>query len=116
MTRPRVVHVELLVGRKVRDPAGECVGRLEECLVEVQDGLHVVREFHVGKYAMLERLMGRGAVGRSLLRLLGGRIRRAFVIPWEHIDLSDPRDLRISVSARELGEVERPVSRRVAAP
>ena len=105
MSPPRELHLELLIGRKVYDPAGKVVGRLEEVRVEERDGGHVVSEFHVGKYALFERLMG-GPVGRSLLRLLGrGRVHTALAIPWEILDLGNPRRPRISRPATELLEV-----------
>jgi sporulation protein YlmC with PRC-barrel domain len=105
MTSLREVHLELLIGRKVCDPHGNVVGRLEEVRIEKRDGEHVVSEFHVGKYAMFERLMG-GPVGSSLLRLLGhGRAIKSLVIPWEIMDLRNPRILRITRPAAELREV-----------
>jgi hypothetical protein len=86
------------------DAAGEVIGRLEEAIAEVcVDGTgsrHVVREFHVGKFAVLERL-GAGLLGRELLRLLGGR-HEGYVVPWEQMDLSEPERLRVTVPAREL--------------
>ena len=105
MTPPRELHLELLIGRKVCDPAGKVVGRLEEVRVDERDGEHVVSEFHVGKLALFERLMG-GPVGSSLLRLLGrGRAVKTLVIPWQILDLSDLRRIRITRPAAELREV-----------
>ena len=105
MTPPREVHLELLIGRQVFDPDGKVVGRLEEVRIGDREGAPFVMEFHVGKYAMLERLMG-GPVGRSLLRLLGsGRVHTPLSIPWEILDLSNPRRLRITKPAAELKEV-----------
>lgn len=105
MTPLKELHLELLIGQQVRDPHGKVVGRLEEVRIEERDGEHVVSEFHVGKYAMLERLMG-GPVGSSLLRLLGrGRAIRSLAIPWEILDLSNPRHLRITRPPAELREV-----------
>jgi hypothetical protein len=105
MTSPRELHLELLIGRKVRDPHGKVVGRLEEVRIDDREGVPFVIEFHVGTYAMLERLMG-GPVGRSLLRLLGrGRVHTALAIPWEILDLSNPRHPRITRPATELREV-----------
>jgi sporulation protein YlmC with PRC-barrel domain len=105
MTPPRELHLELLIGRKVFDPHGKIIGRLEEVRIEERDGEHVVSEFHVGKYAIFERLMG-GPVGSSLLRLLGrGRAIRSLTIPWEILDLSNPRHLQTTRPAAELREV-----------
>ena len=104
MTAPRELHLELLIGRKVRDPHGKVVGRLEEVRVDERDGECVVREFHLGAYAMFERLIG-GPVGRSLLRLLGRRAYSPLVIPWEMLDLSNPRRPRLTRPAAELREL-----------
>jgi sporulation protein YlmC with PRC-barrel domain len=104
MTPPRELRLELLIGRKVCDPAGKVVGRLEEVRVDERDGEHVVREFHVGKYAMFERLMG-GPVGSSLLRLLGRRAYTPLVIPWEMLDLTNPQRPRTTRPAAELRQV-----------
>ena len=103
MTQPRELHIELMIGQRVFDPHGRVVGRLEEVLVDERDSECVVREFHVGAYAMFERLIG-GPVGRSLLRLLGRRAYSPLVIPWEMLDLSNPRRLRITRPAAELRE------------
>src|SRR3954464_566542 len=85
----RECRVELLIGRRVVDASGEVVGRLEEIVADYLDDEYVVREFHVGAFAALERL-GTGRLGRSLLRLIGGdRIYTGYIVPWRHLDLSD---------------------------
>jgi sporulation protein YlmC with PRC-barrel domain len=104
MTTPREVRLELILGRKVRDPSGAVVGRLEEVVVEDGGGRQLITEFHVGKYAALERFLG-GTLGRSLLRFGGRRARRGFIVPWEMMDLRDPRDLRITLRASALREM-----------
>lgn len=101
MKPPGEVHVELLVGRRVRDPSGRVVGRLEEIITDDREGAHFVKEFHVGQYAMLERFLG-GSVGRSMLRLIGAGARRGLVVPWDAMDLRDPRVPRITRPADEL--------------
>lgn len=104
MKAPGEIHAELLVGCKVRDSSGRTIGRLEEVMVDDREGAHFVTEFHVGQYAMLERLMG-GAVGRSVLRLLGGGLRKGLAVPWDAMDLRNPRAPRITIPARELREI-----------
>ena len=100
----REVRLERLLGRKVVDAAGEVIGRLEEVIAEVRvharGSDHVVREFHVGKYAMLERL-GAGRLGRELARLLGAR-HEGYVVPWAEMDLGDPERPRVRVKKGEL--------------
>ena len=98
----REVRLERLLGRKVVDAAGEVIGRLEEAIAEVRGSEHVVREFHVGKFAVLERL-GSGLLGAELLRLVGGaRAYEGYVVPWELMDLSDPDRPRVRVAKGEL--------------
>jgi hypothetical protein len=113
MKPPSEVHVESIVGRKVRDLSGRVVGRLEEFIVDDRDGVRDVKEFHIGQYAMFERLMG-GAVGRSLLRFLGGRLRRGLVVPWDAMDLRDPRVPRITRPLDELREARDQGAKRIA--
>ena len=100
----REVRLERLLGRKVVDAAGEVIGRLEEVIAEVRvharGSDHVVREFHVGKYAMLERL-GAGPLGRELVRLLGVR-HEGYAVPWEEMDLSEPERPRVRVGKSRL--------------
>ena len=101
---PLEVRLDQLIGRKVVDAAGEMIGRLEEAIAEVRVGAggsdHAVREFHVGKYALLERL-GAGLLGRELMRLFRMR-HEGYVVPWEEMDLSEPERPRVRVGKREL--------------
>ena len=101
----RECRVELLIGRHVVDASGESVGRLEEIVADYVDDEYVVREFHVGAYAALERL-GTGMFGRSLLRLIGGeRVYTGYIVPWRHMDLSDPEHPRVMVAKSELPRI-----------
>ena len=115
----REYRVELLIGRRVTDANGEVVGRLEEIVADYVDDDYVVREFHVGAYAALERL-GTGMLGRSLLRLIGGdRIYTGYIVPWRHMDLSDPEHPRVTVAKAHLtriGEAPKPRSSTSPAP
>jgi sporulation protein YlmC with PRC-barrel domain len=84
---PHEVHVEHLLGRKVRDAQGKVVGRIEELCVEIRDGEPVVVEIHAGPAALLERI---GAFVHQLpffsLIPRKAQLRR---IPWNEIDLRD---------------------------
>lgn len=82
------VHVERLLGRRVRDANGAVVGRIEEVCVEIVDGEPVVAEFHVGSAALLERI---GAFVHELpFFSLIPRLPRLRTIRWDEIDLRDP--------------------------
>ncbi len=82
-----------LVGRKVRDSRGAFVGRIHELCVEIELHKHgndyLVREFHLRSMGALEFLGGSHFV-RELLRTLHLAKTDAFVVPWDHLDLSDP--------------------------
>jgi sporulation protein YlmC with PRC-barrel domain len=101
----RECRVELLIGRRVVDANDEVVGRLEEIVADYVDDEYVVREFHVGAYAALERL-GTGMLGRGLLRLIGGgRIYTGYIVPWRQMDLSDPVHPHVTVAKGELPRI-----------
>lgn len=79
----REVHLERLIGRKVRDAAGKPVGRIEDVLAERVDLECLVQEYHLGPYALLERLSVR------FNRLLFGRKHEPIRVRWDCLDLSD---------------------------
>lgn len=88
-------HVELLLGRVVRDPDGRKVGRIEEMIAGTLDGEFVVTEFLLGGYGILERLgmlTDRSALKavRWALRRLNGENGAGFSVRWDQIDLRDP--------------------------
>ena len=102
----RTLRLEELVDRKVVDADGAPLGRLEEMRAEVafegDRAQYVVREFHVGRYAIAEALAG-GLFARALLRLVAGRAGyRRYVIPWDDMDLSDPTRPRVRRKRGEL--------------
>ena len=82
------VHVERLLGRRVRDIDGAVVGRIEELRAETVDGELVVIEFHLGPAALLERI-GRFALKLPFLALLPVP-KWAYRVGWAFIDLADP--------------------------
>jgi hypothetical protein len=90
---PRELHVEHLLGRRVRDANGAVIGRVEELCVEIVDGEPLVTEIHVGAAALLERI---GAFVHQLpfvaLIPWSPRLHR---IRWNEIDWSDPRHPRL---------------------
>jgi len=99
-------RLELLLGRRVLDVEGKHVGRIEEVVADYRDGEYLVREFHVGRFAALERLTG-GQLGRGLLRLIGGkRVYVGYVIPWTLMDLSDAEHPRVTVAKEELPRID----------
>ena len=94
--RPGEVHLDLLVGRRVRDTEGRAAGRIEEVLAERVDLECVVREYHLGPHALLERL------SMGALRLFKGRHHGMRVVPWDAMDLSDAEHPRLTRRLEEL--------------
>ena len=99
-------RVELLLGRRVVDPDGASVGRIEEIVADfVEGGECVVRAYLVGRHALVERLGG-GRLTAGLVRLLGGgRGWEARAVPWDAMDLRDPQRPRCTVRRAELPSV-----------
>jgi sporulation protein YlmC with PRC-barrel domain len=83
----REIHVEHLLGKRVRDARGKAIGRIQELCVDMVDGLPAVVEIHVGPGALFERV---GAFVHQLpffsLIPWTPTLRR---IRWDEIDLSD---------------------------
>lgn len=92
----RELHLEQLLGKKVRDVDGQVVGRLEEFHVEVVDGEHVVTEFLIGPAAALKRV---GVFFTQLPFFSHIPFRtKEYCVAWTLMELSDPE--RPSVRAR----------------
>jgi len=89
----REIHVEHLLGRRVRDVAGAVVGRIEELRAEVIDGETVVTEIHLGPAALWERLGG-FALQLPFVRFLPVA-RYEHRLPWSLVDLTDPDHPRV---------------------
>jgi hypothetical protein len=95
------VHLELLVGRRVKGRDGRPVGRLEEVRAERQGEECVVSEYLIGPAALLERLAA------PILRLLG-RTGRSYAASWDQVDLSDPRTPRLTCGLDQLRTLRGP--------
>jgi hypothetical protein len=93
---PREVHLELLLGRRVRDSRGRAAGRIEEVLADREDLECVVHEFHLGPHALVERL------SLPLVRLLRGRSHGLRPVSWDRLDLTDPAHPRLTCTLEEL--------------
>jgi sporulation protein YlmC with PRC-barrel domain len=97
---PHEIHLEQLLNRRVFASNGRPVGRLEEICAERREKECFITEYHVGVYALFERVAG-SAIGRAVLRLFGGG-RSGYRIPWDKLDLSDPAHLRLRCKVSEL--------------
>jgi sporulation protein YlmC with PRC-barrel domain len=104
--KKREINVELILGKRVLALNGKAVGRLEEIRAELKKGECFVREYHVGSYAVRERLAAL-SIGRAVLHLFGARSRGGgYRVPWDKMDLSDPEKARLLCSVQELKRIE----------
>lgn len=96
------IKVEQLIGAKVRDVNGEEVGHIEEIRVDRQDSALLVEAYLVGTSALIDRLSAWSLV-RPIERSLKNRhIYSAYDIPWQDMDLSDPKRPRLRTAKRDL--------------
>lgn len=101
------VHVERLIGTRVRDPEGRPVGRIEEIKAEVCDGGECrVTEFQLGSRALWKRL-DITSFALAILAVFGAdKYPATHRVPWDQMDLSDPARPRLRCRAEELQTVE----------
>jgi hypothetical protein len=103
----RIVHVELLLDREVRDSTGRRAGRLEEIRARRAGDELIVDAYHLGPTATLERLAA-PVLRHRLVRALGiparshGRRAR-----WDQMDLSDPEHPVLRCPVEELAKLVR---------
>jgi sporulation protein YlmC with PRC-barrel domain len=96
------IKFELLMGKKVYATNGKVIGRLEEVRASLRSGECFVDEYHVGSYAVFERLAAH-SLGRALLGKFGARHEGGgYRVPWDKLDLSDPLRPRLRCSVEEL--------------
>jgi hypothetical protein len=96
------IHVELLLGTKVRDADGEDVGRIQEFRVERDGKTCLVEAYLIGASALIERLSAWTLV-RPIRRALHSRkLYTLYQVPWRHMDLSDPNHPRLRIARRDL--------------
>lgn len=112
------VHLERLLGRKVKDADGKSAGSIEEIAVDDSSGEWLVTEYITGPVGALERLSAYGP-GLRLLDLLGAaKSPNGYRIPWDKLDLSDPLRprLRCRVSDLKRADSSGPPSRSAPRP
>jgi hypothetical protein len=94
--KERELHLEDLLGRRVRDQNGRVVGRLEEFRARREGDYWVVAEYDIGPTALLERL----AV-RHLGVTWPGRVHGYRAI-WDQLDVGDPDRPTLTCEVDEL--------------
>jgi sporulation protein YlmC with PRC-barrel domain len=96
------VNVERLLGTMVRDIDGEDVGRIEELRVERQEKSCLVEAYLIGTSGLIHRLSAWTLV-RPIRKFLSARgIHSAYRVPWQDMDLADPRHPRLRIAQRDL--------------
>ena len=96
------IHAELLIGRKVRAMNGRVIGRLEEIRTKQEARGCYVEEFLTGSYGLLERIAA-FTITRAIFHVIGGRQKESsYRIPWDKLDLSDPKVPRLLCEVSEL--------------
>ena len=96
------IKVELLLGTKVRDIDGTSIGRIEEFRVERDEKACLVEAYLIGASALIERLSAWTLV-RPIKNFPGVRkLYTLYQVPWQDMDLSDPRHPRLRIAKRDL--------------
>jgi len=96
------VHVELLLGTKVRDVDGNVVGRIEEFRASAAAKSCTVESYLIGASALIERLSAWTLV-RPIARALHARkLYYLYEVPWQDMDLSDPKHPRLRIAKGDL--------------
>jgi hypothetical protein len=96
------IKVELLLGTEVHDVDGASIGRIEEFRVVRHEGVCLVEAYLVGASALIERLSAWTLV-RPIKQFLGARkLYTLYQVPWDDMDLNDPRHPRLRTAKRDL--------------
>ena len=96
------LKVERLIGAKVHDVDGNYIGRIEELHIERDEKTCLVDSYLIGASAVIQRLSAWTLV-RPINHLLSSRkLYALYQVPWQDMDLSDPRNPRLRTSKRDL--------------
>lgn len=85
----REVRLETLLGADVRGLAGELLGRVRDVSAERSERVWVVRGLLLEPVAMLRRRLFEGT-------------RRHLLVPWNVLDWTNPRELRLRIGLEHL--------------
>jgi sporulation protein YlmC with PRC-barrel domain len=86
-----LVHLEVAAGKKVRDADGRIAGRLEEVHADWEGGECVVRYYVIA------------TKGTFVLRALNIKgPTKAYLVPWDRMDWSDPDHPRLTCRVSDL--------------
>lgn len=104
----RRIHLERLLSKKVYDSTGRNAGRVEEVVARVGERGCEVEAYLLGHAGLMERL-SIPDFALTLVKLAGARKtggdRR---VPWQLMDLSNPRVPRLRCTLEELKAMQAP--------
>ena|SRR5947209_20177597 len=95
-------NIELLVGTTVFDVNGEKVGRIEELRAEEVGNTCRIESYLIGTSALVERLSAWTLVRPINRALTSKHVTSMFEVPWQEMDLSDPKKPKLRVAKRDL--------------
>ncbi|MBO9136491.1 PRC-barrel domain-containing protein [Rhizobium sp. B230/85] len=95
-----------LIGRQVLDQNGNPIGHIEEVVAARVGNDLLVSEYHIGAFALLERLSS-GEIGRSFLRFLGAGRGDGMAVPWDRLDLTSLDRPKLTCDVNELRPPQR---------
>jgi len=100
------VHVELLLGTKVRDTDGNIVGRIEELRVDREDNSCRVESYLIGASALIERLSAWTLIRPVARALHAHKLYQVYDVRWQDMDLSDPARPKLRIARSDLRHVK----------
>ena len=86
----KLVHLEKICARKIHDLDGKLAGRLEEVHADWHGGECVITHYTIAPR------------GTYLLRQIGFMQARAYVVPWDRMDFTDPSRPKLNCRIAEL--------------
>lgn len=96
------VHVELLLGTKVRDIDGNVIGRIEEFRAAREEQSCRIEAYLIGASALIERLSAWTLV-RPIARALHARkLYQLYEVRWQDMDLTDPRRPTLRIARKDI--------------
>ena len=100
--KQRRIHLEHLLGRIVYDLDNCKVGRIEEIEAEQRTNGCYVTAFVLGQTGLLERFSIRGIAPLFLPALVAKSDENVHAVPWDKIDISNPKRPRLRCRQSEL--------------
>lgn len=99
------IHLECLLNKPVRDVHGQVVGRIEEVRAEKHGEEYWVQEYHLGPYALLERLSTWMRRLPPLHLFPMEKQGKSYKASWEQMDVTDPDHPRLRCAKEDLSEL-----------